>query len=64
MIIETNNIKWWYMDEMPCIGFYDGGLILPDKDLHLAVIVTNNQFCFGNIEKISDDKFIFYSGGI
>lgn len=59
MNIELNNISWFEIDGIRCIGFCDEGTIVPDKDCYLAVMITNKQFSFGRLEKTSKDKLVF-----
>ena len=59
MNIELNNIRWFKIDDIRCIGFSDEFIILPDKDCRLAVVISKEQYIFGRLEKISEDKLVF-----
>ena len=59
MSIELNNMRWFEIDGVRCIGFCDEGMILPDADCKLAVFITNQQFYFGCLEAANKSKWIF-----
>lgn len=60
MSVELHNIKWFYIDGIPCIGFCDEGTVLPDAQCNLAFFINKEQqYCFGHLKITSDDKLVF-----